>query len=330
MGIRDQEGRSELKKDKLGMNEKISRRQWVGSVANAGLIAVGAGSALSAYSAQQQPSDKPFDVHQHVDAPVDDNFSEIMPPNEWIEKDHSIRVKIMNDNGISQSVLMPGTGRYRKTEGIESTKKLNDLVAAYVAKHGDRFPIGIGTVEPTHGVASLWELERIAKELRLRGVTWHHRSCGVPIDHPFMRLILRRMIELQLIPFIHVLQPPLESIWTLEILAREFPDLIFVALDMSSTIPNIQAAFHIARRQKNILFDTGPCIGLLKETGVERFVKEFGADRLLFGSDLYTTGDHGGPTYRHNVTLDILKYAQITAEERAKVLSGNARNLFRL
>lgn len=322
---------SEPEKDKLGIDEKISRRQLVGSAAGASLIAMGFGSGMEiasrAYSAQQQPFDKPFDVHQHLDAPVNDYFDEIMPADAWIEKDHSVRVKIMDDNGIGQSVMMPGMGRYRKTEGIESTKKLNDLVAAYVAKYADRFPIGIGTVEPTHGDASLLELERIAKQLRFRGVTWHHQSCGVPIDHPFMRPILRKMSELQLIPFIHVMQPPLESIWSLEVLAREFPDVTFVALDgLGYNREDIEAAFIIAKRQKNILFDTGPEIGLLREVGVERFVKEIGVDRMLLGTDLYTWG----PTYRHNLTLDVLKYSHITAEERAKILSGNARNFFRL
>ncbi len=309
------------------MAEKTSRRQWMGSVANASLAATGliTTEALG-YSAQQRTTDSPFDIHQHVNAAIDDNYAEIGTADSTIEKDYSVRARILDDNGIEQSVLMPGTRRYRKTEGIVNVRKLNDLVAAYVAKHSDRFPVGIGTVEPTHGDASLKELERIAKDLKFRGVVWHHTNCGVPVDDPFMRPIIRTMSELQLIPFIHVTQPPAEMIHMLEMLATEFPNVTFVALDGLALYTHIWQAFEIAKRRKNILFDTGPSIGLLRETGVESFVKEFGADRLLFGSDLYALV----PSYRRNITLEILKNAKITAEERAKILSGNARKLLRL
>jgi predicted TIM-barrel fold metal-dependent hydrolase len=327
MKIGDQEKK---KNEKVAMEKKISRRQWMGSVAGASLIATGissvAGSETLGYSAQQQTPDQPFDIHQHVVAPIDDNYSEFESAASMISKDYSVRVKLMDANGIGQSVMMPGTRRYRKSQGIESTKKLNDLVADYVAKHSDRFPIGIGTVEPTHGDDSLKELERIAKQLKFRGVVWHHTNCGVPIDDPFMRPILRTMSDLQLIPFIHVSQPPAEAIWMLEDLAEEFPKITFVALDGLAQYQHIGPAFGIAKKHKNILFDTGPTIGLLRESGVERFVKQIGADRMVFGSDLYAMQ----PSFRHNITLDILKNSQITPEDRAKILYRNARSLFQL
>ena len=194
--------------EKPDKEERVSRRQWMGSVAKAGLVATGVGSVVGSeilgYPAEAQMRDKPFDIHAHVAYPIDDNFAETEPVSSYIEREYSARVKLMDANGIGQSVLMPSTQRFRKAEGIENTKKLNDLVAAYVAKHSDRFPVGIGTVEPTHGDKSLKELERLAKDLKFRGVVWHHNVCGVPIDDPFMRPILRKMSELQLIPFIHI------------------------------------------------------------------------------------------------------------------------------
>src|SRR5579872_5096830 len=216
MDNRDGANCSEPTKDNL-VAKRTSRREWIGSAAKASLIAMGVGSVMasdqtdSAAPRAPKASDPPFDLHQHVDAPVDDHFTEIMSASAWIEKDHSARSKIMDDNGIGKSVLMPGLRTYRKAGGIDSTRKLNDLVAEYVAKHSDRFPIGIGTVEPSHGDASFPELERIAKELKFRGVVWHHQFTGVPIDSPIMRLILAKMAELQLIPFIHTMDPPFED-----------------------------------------------------------------------------------------------------------------------
>lgn len=330
MENQDQEKSPYSEEEKLSTEEKISRREWMQSAAKASLIVTGVssvvGSETSSQAAQRQTSDKPFDLHQHVLPPVDANYSENASIDSHVDTDYKARVKIMDDNGMGQSVIMAGTLHNRKTEGIENTKKLNDLVAAYVAKHSDRFPVGVGTVEPTHGEASLRELERIARELKLRGVVWHHRNCGVAIDDAFMRPIIRKMSELKLIPFVHVSQPGEESIWKLEILAEDFPNVTFLALNGLSNYENFGQAFCIAKRTKNILFDTAPSIGLLREKGVESFVKLFGADRLFFGSDLYAMV----PSYRHNVTLDIVKHSDITAEEKAKILFGNTRNLFRL
>lgn len=321
----------EPSEQKMGANERISRREWVGSIANASLVAMGVGAAITgappSEAAQQSANELPFDVHQHVDAPVDDKFTEIMSPSAWIEKDHSARVKIMDDNGIAKSVIMPGLRTYRRAGGIESTKKLNDLVAEYVAKHSDRFPVGIGTVEPAHGDASLPELERMAKDLKFRGVVWHHQFTGVAIDSPIMRVILKKMEELKLIPFIHTMDPPFEDIWMMDAIATDFPNMTMVVMDsFGYHRPNIEPAFKVGKKHKNLLFDTGPCLGLFREIGVERFVKELGADRFLFGSDLYATY----PSYRHNVTLDILKHSQISDQDRAKILYGNTKKLFGL
>ena len=102
--------------------------------------------------------------------------------------------------------------------------------------------------------------------------------------------------------------------------------MTIVALDGLASEDHIPQSFALAKRQKNIIFDTGPTIGLLREKGVAKFVKEIGADRLIFGSDLYALL----PSYYHNITLDIINNAKIAPEERAKILFGNARKLLQL
>ncbi len=311
------------------MGQQISRRQLFESFAKASLLAAGVSSASFAVGSQQASysvpaefRDRPFDVHQHL-AAEDEIFSDFRSANALIAKDYDARVRIMDANGIGQSLMLAGTLHYDKTNGIENTKRLNDLVAAYVAKHSDRFPIGAGTVEPTHGDASLRELERMATGLKMRGVVWHHANCGVEIDAPFMRPILRQVAELQLIPFIHVYRKDLEAMWRLEVLAEEFPNITFVALAGLATLDDHRQALHIGRRRPNILFDTGPVL-FLRESGIEDFVRKLGAHRLLFGSDLYATG----PSYRRaSTTLEVLKHAQISEEDTAKILYGNLSRL---
>lgn len=311
------------------MDEKISRRKWIGSVAKASAAAVTVSSlaeSKSLLSPQAASADKPFDMHQHVAAPITEGWEESGSVSALIAKDYEARVRSMDLNKIGQSVIMAGTLRYRKAEGIQNTRKLNDMIAEYVAKHSDRFPVGIGTVEPSHGDASLKELDRMAQELKLRGVVWHNAFSGVAIDDPFMRVLVKHMAPLGLIPFVHVARKPLESMWMLADLADDIPDVTFVALAGLATIDDHGEAIHVAKAHKNILFDTGPVIWM-REPGLEKLVKRMGADRILFGSDLYALT----PSYRRaTTTMDIIQNAEISAEERAKIFSGNATKLFGL
>ncbi len=300
------------------MGKEISRRQLIESVAGAGLAAAAiAPNAAAAQSSDTQgASYRVFDIHAHLDPPSE-NFSDFGSPDEVIAKDYSQRVKYLDQNGIEQSVLTTGF-TYRRTEGIASTRKMNDLVATYVAKHSDRFPVGIGTVQLSDGEASLHELERMAKDLKFKGVIWHHGYTGFNIDHPFMRPILRQARDLKLIPFIHCRQPEHESLWRLEILAEEFPDMTFVALDTFTTGEDREHAAQILKRRKNILCDTGACVYNGERT-IETFVKRFGAERLLAGGD-------GGAT----LNLQVVRNSQITPQEKQMVLSGNAKKLLNL
>ena len=203
---------------------------------------------------------------------------------------------------------------------------MNDLVATYVAKHSDRFPAGIGTVEVKHGDASLRELERIAKDLKLRGVVWHHADSGVPIDHRFMRPILREVEKLQLIPFVHVHKPGYESWWRLEVLAEEFPGITFVALAAMTSVDDKDQGLQIASTRKNILFDTGP-VFWRGESAIESFVKRIGVERLLFGSDFSGMP----PSYQYATTnLQMIRNSRLSTQEKAMVLSGNAKRLLGL
>jgi predicted TIM-barrel fold metal-dependent hydrolase len=68
-------------------------------------------------------------------------------------------------------------------------------------------------------------------------------------------------------------------------------------------------------RRKNILCDTGACVYNGERT-IETFVKRFGAERLLVGSD-------SAPS----LNLQIVRNSQLSAQEKQMILSGNARKL---
>ena len=261
-----------------------------------------------------------IDIHHHLGSLTGGSLQE---GDGWQDRDYQNRIRIMEANGIARSAILAATG-YIQADGIKDTMRCNDVVAAYRRRDPERFPVACGIVEPLHGIRSLGELERIKHELKLDGVVWHSRFQGVPVDHPLMRPLLKKVSELKLVPMIHTnAESNLEAVWRLERLALEFPELTFVSLDALTTNTNSQLALDIAKRTPNILFDTAHIRGA---AFVRQFVEAVGSQRLVFGSLFYS---HPA-SYEHCHTISEIQAARISDEDKSNILSGNARRLFAL
>ncbi|HEX2931950.1 MAG TPA: amidohydrolase family protein [Candidatus Binatia bacterium] len=261
-----------------------------------------------------------FDIHHHLGSLTGGSLQE---GNDWQDRDYTNRVRIMEANGVTTSAILAATG-YIQAEGIKDTMRCNDTVAGYRKRDPKRFPVACGTVEPLHGVRSLDELERMKHELRLDGVVWHNRFQGVAIDHQLMRPLLKKVAEVGLVPMIHTnAESNMEAVWRLERLALEFPNLTFVSMDALTTNANSQLTLDIAKRTSNILFDTAHVRG---SAYVRQFVEAVGSHRLIFGSLFYSYP----ASYEHCATLEEIKAAKISEEDKTNILSRNARKLFKL
>lgn len=266
-----------------------------------------------------------IDAHQHVTNPGD--MATRPPkelagatPDEWRQGERAMRLQIMENNGIQKSLVMPSNG-YLHPDGIADTRRINDDIVSYQQLDPERFPIALGVIEPLHGERSLGEIDRI-KELGLMGVVWHHRMQGVPIDNFWMRPYLQRMAELGLVPFIHTNPDSrLEAAWRLEKLARQLPQVTFVALDGLSSFGSITEYFQIAERAPNIVLDTAyaPRWDL-----VESFVKKFGSERVLFGSNTYS---FTAPHRKIGMVQEILE-SGLSDRDKENVLGRNLRRIF--
>jgi len=261
-----------------------------------------------------------FDIHHHLGSLTGGSLQE---GDGWQERDYTNRVRIMDANGVTSSAILAATG-YIQADGIKDTMRCNDVVAAYRKRDPKRFPVACGIVEPLHGARSLSELERMKHDLQLDGVVWHSRFQGVAVDHQLMRPLLKKVSELGLVPLIHTnAESNLEAVWRLERLALEFPELTFVSMDALTTNTNSQLALDIAKRTKNILFDTAHVRG---PAYVKNFVEAVGSERLIFGSLFYSTP----PSYEHCATLVEIKEAKIGDQDMANILALNAKQLFKI
>ena len=233
------------------------------------------------------------------------------------------RLEIMDRGGVAQAIVIPGHG-YERSNGIADTRTVNDAIAAYRARRRDRFPAAVGIVEPRDGAASLAEIDRVARELGLVGISFHTRFQGVSLDSQWIRSYVERMAGQGLVPVIHAMdETPEEALWKLTTLARSLPDVGFLALDAFGSYESTRHCFHVADVAPNVLFDTSLSYNF---DFIEDFARRFGAERVLFGTDLYS---HPVGRRISHILGQILE-SGLGDEEKRRILGGNARRLFRL
>ena len=275
-----------------------------------------------------------FDVHQHVGTTVDAhavNIAESVSAEIDAQTMDEVRtrLRIMDEAGTTQALVSPGHS-YDRTDGAAATRRQNDQIAAYRDQTPDRFPIAAGIVEPTERESGLTEISRMSDELGLVGVSLHVIYQGVTMDSQWVLRYLERMGELGMVPLVHAPDDTLsESLWRLGKVARSMPDLTFLALEPFYTYEGMLQTFFIADVAPNIVFETASCTDF---DLLESFVREFGAHRVLYGSQFYSV-IHPPSVNRYSdrrTTLlrEEIAASSLTESEKAAILGGNARSLF--
>ena len=267
-----------------------------------------------------------LDVHHHVGSAFRALGGDLEATNAASAEDLSAgelasRLEIMDRGGVEQAIVIPGHG-YERVRGIVDTRAENDAIAAYRDRLPGRFPAAVGIVEPRDGAASLEELKRAREELGLVGISFHTRFQGVSLDSQWIRRYCERMAELSLVPVIHAMdETPEEALWKLAALARSLPETPILVLDAFASYESTRQCFFVAEIAPNILFDTSLSYNF---DFIEGFAREFGAERVLFGTDLYSP-----PVGRRvsHILGQILESA-LADEQKALILAGNARRLF--
>lgn len=305
-------------------SQESSRRRFL----REGVMLAGLAAGAARSNSEAKMADyKIFDLHQHF-GPLQPGYGTHGKSMGWdIEGDYKQRVALMDRFGVSKGGLMPSL-QYERPEGQEDTKRINNLIAEYKKRHGDRFPVAFGVVEVLHGEkAGLQELDRIKGELNLNGVVWHHHFQGSFIADRRMWPFLKKMDELGLVAAIHLVPASLlEAPWGLELLLADFPNLTFLAIDglMESTQSHYVLSMH--KRYRNFYVDTTAAVSLGKI--VDAFVGQVGSERLTYGSDLYL---NPSPLYNApSVLTDILESQALSDQDRRNIFWNNVSRIFKL
>ena len=266
-----------------------------------------------------------FDVHQHYGAHIAQKGGAegaIFRP----EEDAARRVGVMERNGIHQACLQPAHS-YQRERGVADLTVLNEGVARLRDFDREHFPVALGTIDLCLGDAAIErETRRALDDFALDGLAWHHRLQGVYVDDPRMDSVLDALAERQKLAAIHLFaDSTFEAPWRLENLAERHRDLQFLVLDGFSSFDRAGWMARIATHHPNVVFDTA---ALTSVAGVlPRFLAEAGADRLLLGTNLYSS--HQSDYYP--LALHLLRASTTIREhDRHKIFAVNARKLFGL
>jgi uncharacterized protein len=232
------------------------------------------------------------------------------------------RLEVMDAGGVDQAVVIPGHGYYRP-EGLKDTMKVNDGIAAYRDRYPSRFPVAVGVVEPTYGPHSLPEIDRVADELGLVGISFHVRFQGVSLDNQWVRTYIGRMVEKGLTPVLHAVHETSENpLWKVAAIGRAFPDTEMLVLDAFGSHEGTKECFFTAEVAPNLVFDTSLSYGWGL---IEHFARTVGPERVAFGTDLYSwpLGQRISPI------AEEIAASTLGGDDKRLILSGNARRLFR-
>ena len=260
-----------------------------------------------------------LDVHNHVgELPRRGQVtSGVSEPGLTPEDELRSRLSKLDARGVSQAVVIPNHA-YLRPQGLADTRKVNDAIAAYRDRTPDRFPAAVGISEPLYGEQGLAEIDRCKSELGLVGMSLHTGFQGVRLNSVWVRRFLERMGAIGLVPFVHCWgESPPEALWQMDVVAGDFPDLKMIVMSAFSTQDQGQFLPYVADRRPNLVFDTAVPRHL---PDILHAIRTVGADRILYGSDLYSA-----PTDLTPDPLPQLLELPLDDREMAALLGESAR-----
>jgi predicted TIM-barrel fold metal-dependent hydrolase len=267
-----------------------------------------------------------FDCHQHVGDNSEFLGRDAAPAIDPTRDDAAqldARRAFLDRAGIHQAAIIPSHS-YDRSRGLADNQRVNDRIAALRDAAAERLPVAIGIVEPMFAADGRAEVRRCARELRLAGVSFHPRFQGTSMDSPSIARLVGHIADEGMVPLLHAMNESVdESLWKVAQLAREFPSTPLLVLDAFCTFEGSKEVMFVADICPNLLFDTSLSANF--DYG-PRFVQRFGAERLVFGTDLYQPRAEGAPA----PALSAILSSTLSDTDKRAVLGGNARRLFRL
>ena len=202
----------------------------------------------------------------------------------------------------------------------------NDRVIALAAKHPDVLPIA--TVHPYDGDAALAELARVAAA-GVKVLKIHAHTQGFDVADPRVEALARRAGELGITVLMdnaNILPGDTEKLFNLVV---RVPKTNFILAHIGGLNFRFWNILALARTADgfgfdNLYFDISATVLVVADSPVEEeflwTLRNVGLDHVLLGSDY--------PQIGLDTTVEAFERLDLTADEKAKIRSGNAMKLF--
>ena len=271
------------------------------------------------------------------------------------------RLADMDALGVDIQAISPSPPQYYygipAELGRQTARLINENIASIVAAHPDRF-VGMGTVPMQNTEFAVAELERMVRELDLRGVEICTNVAGEELSHERFRPFFAKAQELGILIFMHpngftegrrltdhyfinVIGNPLDSTVAVSHLIfggvlDAYPRLKICVAHGGGFLPAYSARMdhahgarpdcrHAIKRKptsylKRLYFDTI----VFTHDQLDYLVSQYGSDRLLLGSDY--PFDMAEPDPIGFIESD----KRLKSDDKAAILGGNAARLLKV
>ncbi len=272
-------------------------------------------------------------------------------------RDIAYREGVLEQHGVDVQVITlttPGVHVEPPDRAVRFARMVNDALAAAVARPSRRYA-ALATLPLNDPQASVAELERVMRELRLPGAMLFSNVNGVALSDPRYRPLYEKADELGAVLYIHPTSPvgveAMTEYWLMPLLgftfdttlaaaklvfsgiAARYPRITWVLCHLGGTIPylaeRLDRGFH-AFEECRAHIDRPPSEYLRRfyydtvnfDVGALGLAVQFaGADHILAGSD-----------YPHQIgslerMRESLERLPVTPEQRAGIVGGNAARL---
>ena len=272
----------------------------------------------------------------------------------------SARIPDMDLQGVDIQVLAIAPPQYfyylDEPTGSRVTAIQNDRIAEMVASHPDRF-VGVANLPLDHPQPAIAEMDRAHRDLGFNGFEINADVNGGELDDQRFNPLWEKAVELEMLAILHphgftdarrmgdyylanVICMPLASTLAVSRMIlggvwERFPELKMLVVHGGGYLPfyfartdhayqvRPELRHHISRPPSDYLhllhFDTT----VFDPKAVEHLVAEFGADRVLMGSDYPFDMGLTDP-------LGFVSRAKLSVADRNLIVGGNAARLLRI
>ena len=231
-------------------------------------------------------------------------------------------VTAMDEYGIDKSVIL-NLGWTSHELCVET----NDYILEAITRYPKRL-IGFCAIQPIAGDKAIKELQRCARN-GARGIGEMRPDVqGFDFsDNSVMKPVIEAVIEHNLIFLTHASEPVGHQYFgkgriTPEViypLIVNFPDLKLVCAHWGGGLPFYALMPEVDKAFSNVYFDTAATPFLYKPQIFKQAAEIIGSDKILFGSDY--------PLLSPRRIIDQVESVELSQEDRAKILGGNAQKL---